>query len=48
MEKFFDLSHLQELADVLISIVLEQRGSGVWDYMKSHPVKPLEDKNESK
>ena len=42
-EKHFDLSHLQELADVLVPIVLEPRGSGYWKYMESHPVKPLED-----
>ena len=45
MEKHFDLSHLQELADVLIPIVLEPRGSGIMEYVKTHPVKPLEDKD---
>ena len=42
-DKHFDLSHLQELADVLIPFVLEPCGSGIREYIQTHPIKPLEE-----
>lgn len=42
--KHFDLSHLEELADVLIPFI--DLKIDTMDYYKSHPIKPLmEDTN---
>lgn len=45
-QKYFDLSHLQELADVLIPVVEVTRGSGLMEYIKTHHVTPIDKKED--